>query len=82
MFYLFLAYCTACGILVPQPGIKTTPPALEAGSLDHWTISEVLDTPLIPRCGPWPFLLNLGSLVINRTQKSDMAWLLRLGQKR
>ena len=79
---LFLAYCTACGILVPQLGIKPTPPALEAGSLNHWTTSEVPDIPFIPRCGPCPFLLDLGSLVIKRTQKSDMAWLLRLGQKR
>ena len=79
---LFLAYCTACGILVPQLGIKPTPPALEAGSLNHWITSEVPDIPFIPRCGPCPFLLDLGSLVIKRTQKSDMAWLLRLGQKR
>ena len=35
-----MAYCT-CGILVPQPGVKPTPPALEAGSLNHWTTSEV-----------------------------------------
>ena len=77
-----MAYCTACGILVPQLGIKPTAPALEAGGLNHWTTSEVPDSPFIPRCGPCPFLLDLGSLVINRTQKSDMAWLLRLGQKR
>ena len=27
----------ACGILVPQPGIESVPPPLEAWSLNHWT---------------------------------------------
>ena len=27
--------------LVPQPGIKPSPPALTAGSLNHWTNREV-----------------------------------------
>ena len=31
----------ACGILVPQPGIKPTPPAVEAQSRNHWTAREV-----------------------------------------
>ena len=31
----------ACGILVPQPGIEPTPPAVEAQSLTHWTAREV-----------------------------------------
>ena len=30
---LFWPCCTACGILVPQPEIEPTPPALEAGVL-------------------------------------------------
>ena len=29
------------GILVPQPGIKYTPPALEAWSVSHWAAREV-----------------------------------------
>ena len=33
----------AYGILVPQPGIEPTPPALEAQSLNHWT-REVVKT--------------------------------------
>jgi len=33
----------ACGILPPQPGIKSTPPALEAQSLNLW-IREVSNT--------------------------------------
>ena len=31
----------ACGILVPWPGIKPVPPAMEAQSLNHWTTREV-----------------------------------------
>ena len=36
-----LSCSTACGILVPQPGIEPTSPAVEAQSLNHWTTSEV-----------------------------------------
>ena len=32
---------TACGILVPRPGIEPVPPALETQSLNHWTAREV-----------------------------------------
>ena len=39
----------ACGILVPRPGIKPTPPALEAWSLNHWTTREVLNSAFLPR---------------------------------
>ena len=38
----FLPHLTACGILVPRPGIKHTPPAMEAPVLNRWTGSEVL----------------------------------------
>ena len=31
----------ACGILVPQPGIKPAPPALEVQSLNQWAAREV-----------------------------------------
>ena len=30
----------ACRILVPQPGIKPTSPALEAWSLNFWTVRK------------------------------------------
>ena len=33
--------CTACGILVPQPGKEPTSPELEAQSLNHWPAREV-----------------------------------------
>ena len=35
-FFMFWLHHAACGILVPQPGIEPTPPALEA-----WTVREV-----------------------------------------
>ena len=34
------ACCTACGILVPQPGMEPMPPAVEARSPNHWTARE------------------------------------------
>ena len=41
-FFLFLAMlCSMCGILVPRPGIKPAPLALEAWSLNPWTVREV-----------------------------------------
>ena len=29
--------CAVCGILVPQPGLELTPPAVEAQNSNHWT---------------------------------------------
>ena len=37
---LFIGH-TACGILVPQPGIEPMLPPLRAQSLNHWTTREV-----------------------------------------
>ena len=42
VFFIFCPKCTACGILVPQPGIEPAPPAWEAQSLNHWTTTEAL----------------------------------------
>ena len=42
--YLFLFFWSchaACGILVPWPGIKPVPHAVEEQSLNHWTTREV-----------------------------------------
>ena len=41
-FVLFWLCHVACGVLVPQPGIKPTAPALEVQGLNHWTAGEVL----------------------------------------
>ena len=40
-FFFSLLHLEACGILVPQPGIKPTPPAMEVQSLNYWTAREV-----------------------------------------
>ena len=40
-FSFFWPQHTACGILVPQVGIKLSPPAAEAQSLNPWTTREV-----------------------------------------
>ena len=37
---LFSPHRSACGILVPWPGIKPLPPAVEGQSPDHWTARE------------------------------------------
>ena len=39
--FIFWPCCVACRFLVPWPGIKLIPPALEASSLNHWTTREV-----------------------------------------
>ena len=43
--YLFLKifwlYHVSCGILVPQPGIESTRPTVEARSINHWTARQV-----------------------------------------
>ena len=61
VFQIFWHGCSACGILVPQPGIKSEPLALEAMSLNHWTTREGQDRVLkegaaVPQTAPqqWP----------------------------
>ena len=39
---IFWLHCVACGIFVPQSGIKPVLLALGTWSLDHWTAREVL----------------------------------------
>ena len=39
--FFFWWHCVACGILVPQPGIKPVPPTVEVRSLNQWTAREV-----------------------------------------
>ena len=39
--FFFGPHHTACGILVPPPGIEPTSSALGAQSFNHWTIREV-----------------------------------------
>ena len=35
ILFFFFSGCPVCGILVPWPGIETTPPAVEAQSLNR-----------------------------------------------
>ena len=53
----------ACGILIPQPGIKPRPAAMEAESPNHWTARE---SPLI-------VVLIRVSLVISVTEQLFMS---------
>ena len=46
VLFCFGLHHTACGILVPQPGIEPGPSAVRARSLNHWTARELL-SPLI-----------------------------------
>lgn len=40
-FFFFWLYSVVCGILVPLPGIKPMPSAVEVWILNHWTSREV-----------------------------------------
>ena len=39
--FCFWPHCVACGVLVPQPGIKLGPTAMKAPSPNHQTVREV-----------------------------------------
>ena len=43
----FWLCCTACGIIVSQPGIEPVPSALGAQSLSHWTTRKICSWLLI-----------------------------------
>ena len=70
LFFIFWLYHTACGIFVPQPGIKPAPPALEVLKLNHWTTKEV------PKKAFFNFLLLLTGEVVKRTNYEDHSDLL------
>ena len=40
LLLFFVWPCCTCRILVPQPGIKSVPAAVEAQRLNHWTTRE------------------------------------------
>ena len=40
VFNIFFFHIEAFGILVPQPGMESVPPTVEAQSLNHWTARE------------------------------------------
>ena len=39
-FFFFWLCCSACGILVPQPGVEPGPLAVKARSPNYWTARE------------------------------------------
>ena len=70
--FFFLLSQEACEILVSQPGIEHTPPALEAQSPNHWSTKEVpmpnpstLDYPRLspPLSSHLQLLLSLSDLI-------------------
>ena len=42
VYVYFWWCCRTCRFLVPQPGIKPVPPAVEAWSLNHWARNTFL----------------------------------------
>ena len=54
-----------CRILVPWPGIKPAPPAVEVQSLNHWTVREILLDPFLKTLHApsihWPPVVQSGS---------------------
>ena len=52
-FFFFWPHLTACGILVPWPGIKPRPPALGAWSLNHWSLNHWTARE-VPEAISWP----------------------------
>ena len=40
-FFFFWPFCISYGILVPQPEIELTPPAVEVWNFNHWIAREV-----------------------------------------
>ena len=63
-FFLFFG-CTACGILVPWPGMEPMPPSLEAWSLDNWTVCVIiLCHHIMKQFAGWFFCFNMVFLII------------------
>ena len=58
----FWPCCTACRILVPWPGLKPSPPAVEARRLNHWTAREVPVSPFFITC--WLLIMEGKDLVL------------------
>ena len=67
-FIYFWPHLTACGILVPQPGIERRPLAVKAWSPNHWTFREFPETNILNQViirlkvpmGPLFYLISKG----------------------
>ena len=71
----------ACGILVPQPGIKPTPPAVETQSLNHRTAREVLGFGLLVHLCLWTVNITHDSQfpAYSSSRAGWLEWALELG---
>ena len=49
LFFFFWPCCSACGILVPRPGIEPKAPATEGQGPNHWTAREFPTMPSLNR---------------------------------
>ena len=72
VFFFFLPCWAACGILIPQPGIKPRPLAVRAQSPNYWTTRE------FPGVGFY-FLVTAEHLVRAECWKSEALWRSRQG---
>ena len=61
-----LSCSIAYGVLVPGPGMELILPAVEAGSLNHWTTREVPGMPL--------FLIKLAKPVPKHSWDRLLVW--------
>ena len=73
VFFFFLPCWAACGILIPQPGIKPRPLAVRAQSPNYWTTRE------FPGVGFY-FLVTAEHLVRAECWKSEALWRSRQGK--
>ena len=80
IFYLFfLAMSLGMRILVPQPGIESSPSDLEAQSLNHWTTREVLNLAILGShvSGSSSICPSVSSLLHSVLTSSGLPWWLR-----
>ena len=73
--FIFLAVCTACGILLPGPGMKPAPPPVKAQSLKHRTYQSENDVTqlCLTLCDPMDCSLP-GSSVYGIFQARILEW--------
>ena len=74
-FLSFWSYYVTCGTLVPWPGIKPVPPAVDAQSPNHWTREVpwlcLSQSTFCKRLSPFRFLCLVPSLVSLSLQTPD-----------
>ena len=72
-YALFCWPCyTACGILVPQTGLKPTAPALEGEVLNHWATREVPEINLFLIIF---FLVVIYNVLVSGIQQNELIYI-------